>query len=75
MVEAIYRKLKVEDLDLMDFAYAPPFSTAIHPLVTACYILENKLAGELETLTPAQYAAGEATDYTVIDALPAPTIP
>ena len=75
VVEAIYRKLKVEDLDLMDFAYAPPFSTAIHPLVTACYILENKLAGELETLTPAQYAAGEATDYTVIDALPAPTIP
>lgn len=75
IVEALYSKLKVEDLDLMDFAYAPPFSTAIHPVVTAAYILENKLAGALETFTPAQYAAGEAEDYTVIDALPAPTIP
>ena len=75
MVEALYQKLKVEDLDLMDFAYAPPFSTAIHPLVTAGYILENKLAGRLESFTPAQYAAGEAADYAVIDALPAPAIP
>lgn len=75
VVEAIYRKLVLEDLDLMDFSYAPPFSTAIHPIVTAGYILENKLAGAFETFTPAQYAAGAAQDYTVIDALPAPTIP
>lgn len=74
-VTAIYQKLKLEDLDLMDFAYAPPFSTAIHPLVTACYILENKLAGAFETFTPAQYAAGEAAGYEVIDVLPQPTIP
>ena len=75
MVTALYQKLRVEDLDLMDLSYAPPFSTAIHPLVTAGYILENKLAGELESFTPAQYAAGEAKDYEVIDVLPAPTIP
>ena len=73
-VTAIYRELAIEDLDLMDFSYAPPFSTAIHPLVTACYILENKLAGAFETITPAAYAAGEAAGYTVIDVLPAPTI-
>ena len=75
MVVALYQKLKVEDLDLMDFAYAPPFSTAIHPLVTAGYILENKLSGAFETFTPAQYAAGEAAGYEVIDVLPEPTIP
>ncbi|MDM8300916.1 FAD-dependent oxidoreductase [Collinsella tanakaei] len=75
VVAALYQKLAVEDLDMMDFAYAPPFSTAIHPLVTAGYILENKLAGELESFTPAEYAAGAATDYEVIDVLPAPTIP
>ncbi|OUP08427.1 FAD-dependent oxidoreductase [Collinsella sp. An2] len=74
-VVAIYQKLAIEDLDLMDFSYAPPFSTAIHPLVTCCYILENKLAGRFETFTPAQYAAGEAKDYEVIDVLPEPTIP
>ena len=75
MVMALYQKLAVENLDLMDFAYAPPFSTAIHPLVTACYELENKLAGALESFTPAEYAAGAAKDYHVIDVLPQPTIP
>ncbi|MGN0405195.1 MAG: FAD-dependent oxidoreductase [Bariatricus sp.] len=61
---------KLEDFDSVDFAYAPPFSTAIHPFVQACYILENKLAGELETFTPAEYAAGAAKEYRVIDVQP-----
>lgn len=51
---------KLETFDTLDFAYAPPFSTAIHPFVQACYILENKLAGALESFTPAEYAAGSA---------------
>ena len=72
---AIYQGLAVDDLDLLDLSYAPPFSTAIHPLVTCCYILENKLDGRLETFTPAQYAAGEAAGWEVVDVLPAPTIP
>ena len=75
MVAALYQRLRVEDLDLMDLSYAPPFSTAIHPLVTAGYILENKLAGELESFTPAEYAAGAAAGYEVVDVLPAPSIP
>ena len=75
MVVALSRRLAVEDLDLMDLSYAPPFSTAIHPLVTTAYILENKLAGALESFTPAEYAAGAAKGYHVIDVLPAPTIP
>ncbi len=66
---------KVEDFDTLDFAYAPPFSTAIHPFVQACYILENKMSGAYETITPAEYAAGKAKDYRVIDVSPAPTIP
>ena len=74
-VVAIYRELRVEDLDLMDFSYAPPFSTAINPVVTAGYVLENKLSGQLETFTPAQYAAGEAADYAVVDLMPAATVP
>lgn len=66
---------KLADFDTMDFAYAPPFSTAIHPFVQACYILENKLAGVFETISPAEYAAGAADGYEVIDVLPAPGIP
>ncbi len=74
-VVSIYQKLRLGDLDTMDFAYAPPFSTAIHPLVTACYVLENKLDGDLDTFTPAEYAAGAAQGYQVIDVLPEPGIP
>ncbi len=66
---------KIEDFDTLDFAYAPPFSTAIHPFVQACYILENKLSGQLESFTPAEYAAGAAKGYRVLDVHPAPSIP
>lgn len=74
-VTGIAMGAKVSDFDAMDYAYAPPFSTAIHPFVQACYVLENKLSGALETFTPAQYAAGAAKGYRVLDAHPAPTLP
>ncbi len=65
----------LETFNTLDFAYAPPFSTAIHPFVQACYILENKLAGTFETFTPAEYAAGAAAGYQVLDVMPEATIP
>ena len=65
----------LETFNTLDFAYAPPFSTAIHPFVQACYILENKLSGTLESFTPAEYAGGAAREYQVIDVLPTATIP
>lgn len=74
-VAGLCMQAKLEDFDTMDFAYAPPFSTAIHPFVQACYILENKLAGAFETFTPAEYAAGAAKDYRVIDVQPEAKIP
>lgn len=74
-VTGIYKGMKLDEFDTMDFAYAPPFSTAIHPFVTACYILENKLDGVINSMSPAEYASGAAKDYTVLDAQPAPAIP
>jgi NADPH-dependent 2,4-dienoyl-CoA reductase/sulfur reductase-like enzyme/dissimilatory sulfite reductase (desulfoviridin) alpha/beta subunit/rhodanese-related sulfurtransferase len=64
----------LEDFENADFAYAPPFSTAIHPFVQAAYILLNKIDGTLVSMTPAEYAAGKAKDYKVIDASPSPSI-
>lgn len=66
--------LTVSDFDTMDLAYAPPFSTAIHPFVQACYILENKISGAFETFTPAEFASGAAKGYRVIDVQPEPKI-
>ena len=74
-VIAVSRGMKVEDFDALDFSYAPPFSTAISPFVQLCYILENKILGEFETMTPAEYSATKAKGYKVIDVLPEKTIP
>lgn len=74
-VVGISQGMKLDDFDTLDFAYAPPFSTAIHPFVTACYILENKLDGIFTSMSPAEYATGGAKGYTVLDVQPAPAIP
>lgn len=66
--------LTLSDFDTMDLAYAPPFSTAIHPFVQACYILENKIGGAFETVTPVEYASGAAKGYRVLDVQPEPKI-
>ncbi len=74
-VTGIAMNASIEDFDTLDYAYAPPFSTAIHPFVQACYILENKMSGEFETFTPAEYAAGAAKGYRVLDVHPQATLP
>lgn len=71
---ALTLNAKLEDLQDMDLAYAPPFSTAIHPFVTTLNVLMNKLNGEYETFTPRQYADGETEGYRVIDTCLVPTI-
>ena len=73
-VTAISMKATLEDLQSMDFAYAPPFSTAIHPFQHAVNVMLNKLSGNLESITPAQFEAGEADDYRIIDSAINPTI-
>ncbi len=73
-VTGISMGAKLEDFENADYAYAPPFSTAIHPFVQAVYVLLNKLNGTMVSMTPAEYAAGKAEGYRVIDVAPAPAI-
>ena len=54
-------------LSQMDLAYAPPFSTAIHPFAATASILMNKMQGEMDSFTPGEFAAGEADGYRIID--------
>lgn len=74
-VTGISMGCRAEDFLTMDFAYAPPFSTAIHPFAAACGVLVNKMTGRLESFTPGEYAAGAAEGYRLIDAHPAPVLP
>ncbi|MCQ4865760.1 FAD-dependent oxidoreductase [Pseudoflavonifractor phocaeensis] len=74
-VAAIAMKAALSDLANLDFAYAPPFSTAIHPFAAAVQILLNKLSGALVSVTPAEYKAGKAEGYRVVDVGMQPSIP
>ena len=67
-VTAISLQAKMEQLDCLDLAYAPPFSTAIHPFVQAVQILENKLHGGMQSFSPAEFQSGAANDYEIINA-------
>ena len=73
-VMGINMDAKLDDFENADFAYAPPFSTAIHPFVQAVYVLMNKIDGTIVSMTPAEYAAGEAEGYRVVDVQPEPAI-
>lgn len=73
-VTAIQCGATLDQLDGADFAYAPPFSTAIHPFAHTLNVLKNKLNGAFETFTPAEFAQGLAKDYRIVDASLKPTI-
>lgn len=73
-VTAISLNATVDQLENLDFAYAPPFSTAIHPFAHALNVLLNKMSGAFETFTPAEYEAGAAEGYRLVDASPKPSI-
>ncbi|MDE7219026.1 MAG: FAD-dependent oxidoreductase [Oscillospiraceae bacterium] len=74
-VTAISLGATVDQLAAMDFAYAPPFSTAIHPFAHSVNVLMNKLDGGLDSMTPAEYANGAAEEYEIIDCSQNPALP
>ena len=73
-VTAISLGATVDQLAAMDFAYAPPFSTAIHPFAQSINILMNKMDGTLDSITPAEFAEGAAEGYEIIDCALAPSL-
>ncbi|MDW2800022.1 FAD-dependent oxidoreductase [Clostridium boliviensis] len=73
-VTAIMCKADLNDLADMDLAYAPPFSTAIHPFVHTLNILLNKLNGDLKSMTPVEFASGKGEGYKLVDAGQVPSV-
>ena len=67
-VMALNFKASLSDLEDLDLAYAPPFSTAIHPFVHTVNVLKNKMEGRLHSVTPSEYLEGKAEGYRKIDA-------
>ncbi len=73
-VTAISLGATVDQLASMDFAYAPPFSTAIHPFAHSINVLMNKMDGVLDSISPAEYLDGAAEGYEIIDCALAPAL-
>lgn len=66
-VTAISLNAELSQLEYLDFAYAPPFSTAIHPFAHTVNILLNKLDGNMDSFTPMEFKEGAAEGYTILD--------
>lgn len=73
-VTAIMCKATLTDLSDMDLAYAPPFSTAIHPFAHTLNILLNKINGVFDSFTPAEFEKGAAEGYRIVDSGLTPSI-
>lgn len=73
-VTAITLGANLETISQMDLAYAPPFSTAIHPFSHTVNVLLNKINNEFNTITPNEYALGKTKNYKVLDVCLVPTL-
>ena len=73
-VTAISLDGDLEEIKDLDLAYAPPFSTAIHPFAHTVNILLNKISGDLVSITPQEYAEGNFDDYKIMDAAIVPEL-
>ncbi len=74
IVTAVSLGATVDSMQNLDFAYAPPFSTAIHPLSHAINVLVNKMDGKFKTVTPSEFENLDLSEYKVLDISKAPSI-
>jgi rhodanese-related sulfurtransferase len=56
LATALYAGLGVEDLEGLDLAYAPPYSSAKDPVILAGYVAANAYRGEVRLVTAAEVA-------------------
>lgn len=54
MATAITFGAKVEDLEKLDLAYAPPFSMAMSSTILAANVIRNKLTGRVKSIGPVE---------------------
>ncbi|ADG81797.1 FAD-dependent oxidoreductase [Thermincola potens] len=69
LATAIYGKMTVFDLENLDLAYAPPFSSAKDPCIMAGFVAANVARGELQTVTGMEVLErlAEGRDVQILD--------
>lgn len=51
LATALHAKMRVQDLEQLDLAYAPQFNSAKGPVIMAGFVAANTLRGEVKTVT------------------------
>ena len=66
---ALTAGMTVKQVSALDLAYAPPYSPALDPLITAANVLRNKLEDPSVALTPAEVKAklDRGEDFVLLD--------
>lgn len=64
---SIYFKAKAEDLENLDLAYAPPFSTARDPVNYTGMIIDNIVKGDRKLITPKEILSSKENPRQIID--------
>ncbi len=64
---SIYFKAKAEDLEDLDLAYAPPFSTARDPINYTGMIIDNVIKKNRKLITPKEVIASKENPRQIID--------
>lgn len=57
LAAALYGRMKVQDLENLDLAYAPPYSSAKDPAIMAGFVAANVVRGEVAIMTGAELIA------------------
>lgn len=56
LATALHGEMTVEDLEGLDLAYAPPYSSAKDPVIVAGFVAANEWRGEVAVVTPKKLA-------------------
>lgn len=67
LATAIYSGLTVFDLENLDLAYAPPYSSAKDPVILGGMIAANMVRGELDYVLPSDIPACKAAGDVILD--------
>lgn len=67
LATAIYGRMTVEDLEGLDLAYAPPFSSAKDPAAMAGFVAANEWRGEVKVVTPGEALRKMNEGFRILD--------
>lgn len=65
LATALHAKMRVQDLEQLDLAYAPQFNSAKGPVIMAGFVAANTLRGEVNTITGEELQKKLATNTSL----------